>query len=483
MSTSLKGKFISGTLWTISQNIILTLLGIVQLAVTSRLLSPLDFGIYAIALFFSGLGSKAFAMGLSIALIQKKGKIEGYFDTVWSVSILVATSAILLLLLLLFPICHFFYHLDEAVIPSMVILIGTIFSAAGNPATIYFLKDIKLKKYFILNVVPKILSFILVLIGAYLLKSYWALIIAIVAEHFLHFIFSFILISYKPRFKIDKKQFYELYSFGGWLQLKNIFAWLAGNIDVAIVGNALGPLSLGLYNRAQSISNYPRTFIDSVINNVAYPLYSQINDDLERTKTIILKIQNVVLFFISILAVIVILYGDWIVLIVLGSSWMQMVTPFKIIFIAYLFHSILLSFNPVFRSFGFSKQEFKFYSIEIIGMIMLMYPFTKLWDLTGTGVSILVSIILIFPYLIHELEKKTHLSFLPIFKSIVITIVSISFTCSAMWFVPKTDSIILVLVGMFLSVVILLLLFVSIALLFHIGPGLYVINLMKKRHV
>ena len=72
MAESLKKKFLSGTSWTTSEHIILTIIGVAQLSITSRLLSPIDFGIYAIAMFFAGLGRVAFSMGLGAALIQKK---------------------------------------------------------------------------------------------------------------------------------------------------------------------------------------------------------------------------------------------------------------------------------------------------------------------------------------------------------------------------------------------------------------------------
>ena len=72
MSENIKKTFLSGAFWTLSENIIFAIIGIFQLAITSRVLSPLDFGIYAIALFFSGLGRIAFSMGLGPALIQKK---------------------------------------------------------------------------------------------------------------------------------------------------------------------------------------------------------------------------------------------------------------------------------------------------------------------------------------------------------------------------------------------------------------------------
>ena len=84
MGKSLKSVFLSGTMWTAAENVIFTVLGIVQLAITSRILSSTDFGVYAIAVFFTGLGTIAFSMGLGPALVQKKGDIKDYLDTAWS---------------------------------------------------------------------------------------------------------------------------------------------------------------------------------------------------------------------------------------------------------------------------------------------------------------------------------------------------------------------------------------------------------------
>lgn len=52
MAESVKKSFLSGTFWTSGQQIILTVIGLLQLAITSRLLTPTDFGTYAVATFF-----------------------------------------------------------------------------------------------------------------------------------------------------------------------------------------------------------------------------------------------------------------------------------------------------------------------------------------------------------------------------------------------------------------------------------------------
>lgn len=470
MANSIKKTFLSGTFWTLSENIIFAIIGIIQLSITSRVLSPVDFGIYAIALFFSGLGRIAFSMGLGPALIQKKTDVSHYLDTAWSANLLVSVIATIVLWLIAVPLCIYYYHSPESIWPSIVIMLSVILSAAINPEIIILQKEIKLKKYFLLYILPKLVSFFLVVICVLYFRSFWALIIALLSEYLIRTVYSFILIPHKIRFHIDKAQFKELYAFGGWLQLKNIVQWLAGNIDVAIVGNVLGTAQLGIYNRAQQLSQYPKTFVDGVVNNVAFPLYSKINDDTQRLNSVVNKIIDIILLVLSYLAIVILLYAGSIVTIILGSAWIEMINPFKVIFIAYLMQTILFSFNPLIRSYGYTKNEFKFYIIKIVVMTLLIYPLTKMCGLIGAGLAILLAVIFVFPYLVHILRTKTalklrhiYLSFLCCFIIVMITYFSCSFL--------NLDRGWLFLIGCVVSVAVATILFLIMHILFSIGPG------------
>ena len=470
MAQNYRKTFLSGTFWTLSENIIFAVLGIIQLSVTSRILTAQDFGIYAIATFFIGLGRIAFSMGLGPALIQKKGDVTNYLDTAWSANLLVSIIATLFLWLVTAPICIYYYHSEESILPSIVIMLSVILSAAINPAVIVLQKEIKLKKYFLLFSFPKIISFVLVILCVFYIRSYWALIIALLSEYFIRLIYSFVLIPYKIRFHIDKEQFKELYAFGGWLQLKNVTSWLAGNIDVAIVGNVLGTNQLGIYNRAQQLSQLPRTFVDGVINNVAFPLYSQINDDVDHINSVVNKIIDIILLALSLLVIIILLYAESIVSIILGDSWLEMVTPFKLLFIAYMFQTLLFSFNPLIRSYGFTKSEFKFYIIKIVVMAILLYPFTIIWGLLGTGLAIFVAVLLVFPYLIHILHSRTEFKLKHFYFSLACCIVNVSSSVLVCNLLNLNKGWIFLL-GVCVCVLFSVLLFLIIFKILKIGPG------------
>ena len=425
MAESLKKKFLSGTSWTTSEHIILTIVGIVQLSITSRLLTPVDFGIYAIATFFASLGRVAFSMGLGVALIQKKGDISRYLDTSWAAGILVAVVISAIIMVCIPFICDGYYHETKAIWPSLVIMLNCVFTTAANPGMIFYQKEIHLKRVFLLNVVSKLFSFVLVIVCVYYMKSYWGLILAMLSESLFRLVYSYILHPYRPKFKINWGYFKELYSFSGWIQLKNIAQWLAGSIDTAIVGNVLGSERLGFYNRAQSVSIYPPNFINAVVDTVAFPLYSQISDDKERTNKIVISVQNLMICLMSLVAIVFVRYSDKVIEVVLGGQWISMTPVFAVLGMAYLLQALLLSFNPVLRAFGFTRQEFIFYLIKIGLTVGLLYPFVSHWELMGAALAIALSVVVAFPIMIIIIKKKTHLHLMDFYISIIISVISV----------------------------------------------------------
>lgn len=428
MAESLKRKFLFGTSWTASEHAILMIIGVVQLSITSRLLTPVDFGIYAIATFFSGLGKIAFSMGLGAALIQKKGDIKSYFNTTWSAGIMVAIAISATIMALIPYVCKGYYHNSEAVWPSLVIMLNCLFVTASNPALIVYQKEIKLKKIFCLNVFSKLFSFILVVVCVYFLKSYWGLIIAILSESMFRFVYSYFLHPFRPHFQIKWSQFKELYSFSGWIQLKNVASWLSGSIDTAIVGNVLGTENLGFYNRAQSVSNYAPTFIHAVIDTVAFPLYSQINDNKQRANKVVISVQNTMILLMSLISIVFIRYSDKVIQIILGTQWASMSNVFAVLGVAYLFQTLLISFNPVLRAFGYTKQEFVFYLMKICLTVTLLYPFVEKWGLMGASWAIMTSVVVAFPIMIFIIKKKTRLHLSGYYVSIIIALLSVVVT-------------------------------------------------------
>lgn len=480
MAESVKKSFLSGTFWTSGQQIILTVIGLLQLAITSRLLTPTDFGTYAVATFFSSLGNVAFAMGFSAALIQKKGDVSSYLNTTWTASIGVASIASIAILALVPFICSFYFHNTSAIWPSVVIMLNCILIAASNPGLIIYQKEIQLKKIFLLNVSAKVFSFILVLFFVYIFKSYWGLIIALLSESIFRLICSYFLHPYRPKLEFNWQNFKELYAFSGWIQLKNITAWLSGSLDTAVVGNLLGAYKLGFFNRAQTVASYPRLLVNTVVDTVAFPLYAKVNDNQEKMQSVFNQIQDGIIILVGAMAMVFISFGYQIISLILGDQWVGMVIVFRVLLIAYLIQTLFLSFIPVLRAYGYTKQEFIIYVMNIILMIGLLYIFIGKYDLTGAGVATLLCVLLIYPGMLVYVHKKTGLQMKHYMMSLFVTICSVIIVISVLSFfeLSKNNIFIWCFEAAITCIAYFIVVFL-IGVIFKVGPGLLFNKIMK----
>lgn len=478
MSNSVVGRFLKSIFWSASEQIVFMVLSIVQLSIISRLLSPLDFGIYAIAMFFSTLGSTAFSMGLGPALIQKRGDISSYYNMTWTISFVVALVASVILGILSPFICIYYFNSPESVGPSIVMLVTIVFNATTNPKIVFFIKELNFQKQFYLRVLPRLLSFIMVIICAYILNSYWGLIIAVSFESVFRFFYSYIILPYRPKFDFEKGKFKELYSFGGWLQLKNIVNWLVSNVDVAIVGNVLGTVKLGFFNRAQSISSIPKTLVNSIVDTVAFPLYSQLQDDdlaFSKAANTILDLSQCI---VSYVIVMIVLFGGNVIELVLGKQWMDLTVPFVILVIAYACQSLLFSFNPIIRARGLTKYEFWFYIIKFGVMVVALYPMAKLYGLVGVSFAILLAVFIGTPVMLVIIRKKTSLKLRHFVKSFFFSLLIILLTILiGELILPKTSNLVWMAYALGMSFIFLFLLVVFA--FFKIGYGANIKYLLR----
>ena len=99
---SLKERTTRGGIWLLLGDGLNRAAGLLKLAVLGRLLAPRDFGLLGIALLVQQLIESFSQTGISSALIHKRGEIQDYLNSAWTVQI-IRGSAIAALLFLAAP--------------------------------------------------------------------------------------------------------------------------------------------------------------------------------------------------------------------------------------------------------------------------------------------------------------------------------------------------------------------------------------------
>ncbi|MFW6311877.1 MAG: oligosaccharide flippase family protein [Nanoarchaeota archaeon] len=418
----IKKNAIYGVSWTSLEFIILALTQLINLSVLARILSPADFGIFAIGTFFTTLGNSVFAMGLGPALIQKEGEVSDYLDTAWSANLLVSVLVTLLLAGLVPLLVNNYFNETQALLPTMVLLSVILISGFNNIGMVLFLKKIRMKQVVFYHVFPKLIGVGGAIVFSFLLENFWGLVIGIIIEFTIRLILSYVMVPRRPRFHINKTKFIELYSFGGWLQLKNLFNWLTKSIDIAIVGAILDTSLLGFYNRATTLAQLPNAQITKVVNYISFPFYSSIQKDFKRLKKAAYLNNDLVLIILFPVFIIILLYGEETVRIIMGDQWLYLTSTFQLLTVAFGVQAYFASFTPLLRAIGFPKFEFVFYAIKISLMLLLLYPLTNFYGIVGSGMAIMVSTLIAGPYIFYNVQRKIKLDVKHLIISLLINI-------------------------------------------------------------
>ncbi|MFH1061438.1 MAG: lipopolysaccharide biosynthesis protein [Candidatus Omnitrophota bacterium] len=386
---SLARKIVHGGMWMFLLRIIEKLLGLIRLIVVARLLSPKDFGLLGVAALITAILNIFFESGFNQALIYKKEKIKKFLNTAWTVQVLRGLF-IFAIIYLIAPFAATFFNEPKSLNIIRVFAFTQVIDGFKNIGLIYFQKEIEFKKQFLCSIIPEIIALIATIWTAYILHNVWALVIgAIVCSVFI-LIFSYLMQPYRPKFEFDFNKFKSLMSFGKWVIGYGILGFLILQGDDILVGKVLGAAALGLYQMAYRISNLPATQITHVIIQVTFPAYAKLQDDIPRLREAYLRVLKIIAFVSFPLAGLIFIFCPIFTNIFFGEKWMAMVPAMQVLSAFGLIRSLTATTGPIFIGLGKPKIMTYLSSIQLIIMVIIIYPLTKKWGILGTAIATLI---------------------------------------------------------------------------------------------
>ena len=272
---------VKGSIWLLSLRMLMRGLGVTSTLFLVRVLTPEDFGLNAIAMSIFALVDLFSRFGFDTVLIQKQNSDANDYNTAWTLNVFFGFFSFILIIIMS-PYVAIFYENKNI----KYILIATAFlfliNSFSNIGVVNFRKELTFQKEFILQLVPKVVSFISTIILAIYLRNYWALIIGSLIWKSSIVLLSYIMSSYRPKFSFSKIK--ELFSFSKWLFFNNIIQFLNTKSPELLIGKILTPSAVGLFSISTEISNMATSELVSSVNRASYPGYSIVAKDIERLK-------------------------------------------------------------------------------------------------------------------------------------------------------------------------------------------------------
>ena len=377
--------------------IVSKLAGLIQRIILARLIAPHDFGLMGIALLIIGGFEALSTPDLASALIQKKGDIRKYLNSLWTCQI-VRGLIVALILITCAPHLANFFKSPESINVIRLVALGIIFRAALNPGMIQFQKDVEFRPRFIMVSSASIIGTLISIVFAVIWQNVWALVIGILISALVSLVLSYVLHPFRPKLELSIDKITEMFKFGGWLWLTGILVFCVTQGDDLVVSRLLGIKMLAYYQMAFWLANLPATQISHTLQQVSFPVYSELQDNNRRLIAGFSKTLQGTLVIILPYAIIIFMMAEPITDLVFGPQWKPMVPALKVLCLAGILRCASSTLGPLLLAIGKPKLITIGQVARLVVLAISVISFTVWWGIMGTAFAVIVSAITSFSF-------------------------------------------------------------------------------------
>lgn len=401
-------KMAHGAFWMVLFKLLERSIGLVSTVILARLLIPEDFGLIAMATAIIAVLELLGAFNFDVALIQNSQAGRSHYDTAFTCNVLFGLSCALLLLLLAWPAANF-YH-EARLAPVMAWLaFSTAIGGFENIGVVAFRKEMRFEQEFKFLLAKKLIAFCVTMILAFILRSYWALVVGMLTSRICGVVISYLSQSYRPRFSLAARN--ELFRFSRWLIFNNILFFLLHRSADFIIGRFAGSRGLGLYTLAYEISNLPSTELVAPINRAVFPGYAKIAGDPAALRDSYLDVAGMIALIAMPICAGIAAVAEPLVLIMLGGKWQEAGPLIRILAIYGLLGALLTNTGAACIAVGKPKLITAVAVVQTLILIPLLVIGTKWGGVMGAAWACLFTGALAFPLGVAVTLKTINLKF------------------------------------------------------------------------
>lgn len=325
------------------------LVGVASTLILARLLVPADFGIIAMASLVIAFADVLFELGVHVALIQNKNATQADYDTAWTIRLIQSVISTTVVFVAAPWAAEYFNEPRVAPVVQALSLM-LVLHGIENIGVVSFQKDMQFGKDFRFLFTKRFAGFVVTIVAAWIMQSYWALVIGNLAGRAVGVVQSYTMHPMRPRPSLAK--FREIFGISQWMLVGGIGRYLQGKLHSLVVGGREDAGVMGAYSLAGQISSMPTTELLAPLNRVLFPAFVSVKNDLVELKRVFLLAQGVQTLIAMPATIGVALVADDLVTVFLGEKW-RLTVPFIQIFAVMGFlRAITTSGSYILLTFG-----------------------------------------------------------------------------------------------------------------------------------
>lgn len=425
-------------------------------AVLSRLLTPSDFGIVAIATILIQFFNTISEAGIGAAIIQKKTLTQKEIEGLFSFTIIIG-----ILFALIFFLCSDliadYYNNNSLANVCKWLSILILFSGADIVTNGLLLKQKKFKTIAIRTLSVQIITGIISIFVATIGWGMYALVLSAISSKVIIFIINYCCNPIGINFYfngIKKIASYSTYQF-----LFNILNYFSRNVDKLIIGKLIGMNQLGYYEKSYRLMTLPLSNITYVLTPVMHPFFSEMQNEKEMLLEKYLKLLTLIGCLSFPLMAFLFFDAKELIFLIFGEQWSESILPLKILALTTAMQVLHATTSGIFQAVNDTKGLFHSSLLSsiliIIGFVISALIFKTI---IAVAISFLVTCtlgsIIVFYFLLRSFNKGLNILWsslrIPMFIGVVDFIILGSFALLS----PISNNILNIGVNIILTVIV-----------------------------
>jgi len=388
---------IKGFSWQTIQKIATIGLGVVKMVILARILSPLDFGLFSIVTIALGVAEATTETGVNFTIINSKHSIGYFLNTAWVIAIVRGFLIGSVMLVAALFLSQFFEEERLLLLVSLASLTPVI-KGFINPAIVALRKELRFYNESGYHLSRILVETLLAIILTIVTRDISALLFAMIGAALFEVAISFIFFSLRPQFQYLHSRGKIILEHAGGLSITALLSYLNENLDNLLIGKIVSPYGLGLYHNSYSLTHKVTHDFGKSAAHGTFAIFSKMTNQPHRLQRAVLKSIGGTLGL-SILASLPLLIWPNLVVLVLGSQWVEAVPLIRLLVLGGLLHGV----SSMVYSYFMAQETLYKVNIHLFGTAVLMAFFVVVlgsrFGLQGAVWGIFLSRIITFPLL------------------------------------------------------------------------------------
>ena len=414
---SFAGKYVTITLQLISS------------IVLARIIAPEEYGLFAVALIFAGFAAIIKEFGVNNYLVKQKTLSPEIISSAYGTSLVIASVVATSLVLLAYPISHFYQ--EPELVPILHLLsLNILLSPFGSIIDCLLKRQLLFKPALIANITSQFLSVVGMIILAMNDFGVYALVYGSLIQTISQaLMFQFFRPANMPLLPSLKKS-REILSYSKFVGISGVVSYFSNQFNVLLSGRFFTLEVTGLLDRASSTASLFSKLFSEALNPVIMPYMSMLN---RKGGNFIAKLEFLTKLTLSLswpFYIILGLCAEPVIFVLFGDQWSTSAYFLKIMCVGLTVSSSVQLIEPFMLGLGMAKSLMKIIltlSIVRIAISLCTMQYGLMVMIVANTLTLPILRFTLFLIVMNKAEVFNYKEFLQWLKDPAILLIACSF--------------------------------------------------------